>query len=117
MINCKIDIEIKSAGEILKNHDLEDGGRAQHEFATLVLKEIDPYVPFRSGELKNSATRNLSPPYKELFYNVPYAARMYYNPQYHFSGAPIRGAYWDSRMWADKSEKITSDLERFINGN
>lgn len=113
-IKVKVTLEMNDVREILTARGIESGGRVQRYIATQLVGMFDNYVPLRSGVLKGSATRNLASPYKEIIYDGPYAARMYYNPQYRFNEAPKRGGYWDKRAWADNSDNFIRNLQMFI---
>lgn len=107
-------VDLNDVNEILASHGLEPGGKIQQFVATELVKEFDPYVPFRTGVLKGSAVRELAPPYDEIVYDTPYAARMYYNPQFNFNGAPMRGAYWDRRAYSDVQDRFLGNVQRFV---
>lgn len=90
---------------------------------------MDPYVPFRTGFLKGSATRHTVIGSGEIHYVAPYAKYMYYgklmvdkitksaySPKYgskeltdvdmKYNGAPTRGAFWDKRMKAAHMKQL-----------
>ena len=75
---------------------------AQAAFAQEVAKQMDKYVPFDTGTLKNSV--HLASDYQRglLVYNTPYARRQYY---LHSQGQGVhdgrRGSYWGQRCDAD----------------
>lgn len=70
---------------------------------------IDSYVPFDTGQLKNSV--QTASKYDEglLVYNTPYARRQYY---LHAEGTDLqgdtglRGSYWGQRALADYGEAL-----------
>ena len=75
---------------------------AQAIFAQEVAKQMDQYVPFASGTLKNSV--HLASDYQRglLVYNTPYARRQYYlHPQGQRVHDGRRGSYWGQRCDAD----------------
>ena len=113
-VEIKVVLDLKPALDILQAHGLEPGGKVQHYIATQLVGMFDGYVPLRSGFLKGSASANLAQPYEEIVYSGPYAARMYYNPQFNFNGAPQRGAYWDKRAWADHSDTFLANLQNYV---
>ena len=75
---------------------------AQAAFAQEVAKQMDRYVPFDTGTLKNSV--HLASDYQRglLTYATPYARRQYY---LHPAGRGVhdgrRGSYWGQRCDAD----------------
>lgn len=96
----KIDIDLAGTEDILKNHGLQEAGAAQQFFTSEIMRLSDPYVPFRSGPLKNTVTN--APNWDGIIYNTPYA-------RYHWYGKlmvdPItkKGAFYDpksGRYWS-----------------
>lgn len=87
-------INLNDANEIIRNHGLDPGGPVQKFFTNEIMRLSDPYVPFRSGPLKNSA--HPTPNWDGIIYNAPYA-------RYHWFGKlmvdPItgKGAFYDPR--------------------
>lgn len=103
--NCVLDLS--GLDKELKKRGLEPGGIAQKFLDSEVIRLSDPYCPFRIGTLKNSAPINTVIGMGEVVYATPYARRLWYHPEYNFNGAPMRGAYWAQRMWADHGNQIT----------
>jgi hypothetical protein len=87
-------IDLDDVNQILRNHGLQDGGPVQKFFTNELMRLSDPYVPFRSGPLKNSA--HMTQDGDGIIYNTPYA-------RYHWYGKlmvdPItkKGAFYDPR--------------------
>lgn len=107
-------IDMKPITEILDKRGLSAGGKVQQHITTNLINMFDGYVPLRTGTLKGSAIRNNAPPYNEIVYDGPYAARLHYNPQYNFSEAPKRGGYWPARAWADNKDTFLYNLQQSI---
>ena len=109
----EIDIHLEGAEKILENHGLQECGPAQKFFTSEIMRLSDPYVPFRSGPLKNSVRPTLN--WDGIIYNTPYA-------RYHWFGKlmvdPItkKGAFYDpksGRFWSRPNtpkELTTKDL-------
>jgi len=95
---------------------LEAQGRVQQFIDSEVLRLCDPYVPMDTGHLKGSGTRHTRIGSGRVIYKTPYARRMYYNPQYNFQGAPMRGAYWFERMKANHKEEILKGAAKIAGG-
>ena len=75
---------------------------AQAAFAQEVAKQMDKYVPFDTGTLKNSV--HLASDYERgvLIYNTPYARKQYYlHPEGEGVHDGRRGSYWGQRCNAD----------------
>lgn len=82
--------------------DVENAkNKAQYNFVNQVRSDIRPYVPFLDGGLSNSSY--LSNDNTSIIYAMPYAARLYYNPQFNFTKThhPLAGGEWDVRAAAD----------------
>ena len=95
-----VDIKLDGAEKSLENHGLQEAGPVQKFFTSEIMRLSDPYVPFRSGPLKNSA--HMTPEGDGIIYNTPYA-------RYHWFGKlmvdPItkKGAFYDpksGRFWS-----------------
>lgn len=99
-------LDLPSAEEILGERGLGKGGTVQKLIDAEIIRRCDPKVPFRTGALKDSAQTSTAIGSGVIVYNTPYARRMFYNPQYHFNGAPERGAFWAQRMWAEDGDDI-----------
>ena len=89
-----ISIDLDDVTQILVNHGLQEGGPVQQFFTSELMRLSDPYVPFRSGPLKD--TVQPSQEWDSIIYNTPYA-------RYHWFGKlmvdPItrKGAFYDPR--------------------
>lgn len=80
-----------------------------------VIKDSDPFVPFRTGALALSAKLGTDIGSGEVVYNAPYARRMYYGLNYNFdrSGHPQAQAQWfeaakavDESKWINGAKKL-----------
>jgi hypothetical protein len=109
-----IRIDVNDVNHILRKHGLQAGGPVQKFFTSELMRLSDPYVPFRSGPLKNSV--HPSDEWDAIIYNTPYA-------RYHWFGKlmvdPItkKGAFYDprsGRYWSRPNtpkELTTRDLQ------
>ena len=134
-------IEVEVISERIADKLQQAGEAAQIYYGELLLRYADPYTPFKTGTLKNSA-------YVEgdyLIYPTPYARMHWYgkkmiDPKLKAAGfltkdgwrsrkgvkkvktdedleyneAPIRGPFWIERMWADKHDAITREISAVI---
>jgi Minor capsid protein len=50
-----------------------------------VLKDSNYYIPYREGYLERSGVRRTNPGNGKVIWDMPYARRLYYNPQFNFS--------------------------------
>ena len=115
-IELKLDPLVKMEA---KRH-LNDTGRKK--VASEVKRLCDPYVPFDTGMLKNTAQVLTD----GVLYVQPYAAVQYYTnagsgrqvltkqnaPNYKC----LRGAHWDKRMMADKGDALNKSIASFCGG-
>lgn len=122
----KITVDINTA-KILRERGLGGDNRAQVYLASEVKRLCEPYVPMQSGALKNTAV--IASDGSSLTYVQPYAHYQYAGQvlagrapkkpngkELTYSGGGMRGAQWDKRMMADKSEELVSNLKKFIGG-
>lgn len=118
MDNMSFDMKmkVKKTQLLIAARGLEVGGKTQKFIDSEVLLQSSPYVPFRKGVLEGSGTRHTNIGSGKVIYKTPYARRMYYNPQYNFQGAPMRGAYWFERMKADKLRTILDGAAKVAGG-
>lgn len=83
--------------------------KAQFALAQEAARLIDIYVPFDTGQLKNSVQTASN--YEEglLVYNTPYARKQYYlHPEGEalHGDTGLRGSYWGQRAIADVGEHL-----------
>jgi hypothetical protein len=90
----------------IKKRGLETGGKVQKFIDSEVLRVTDPYVPMDTGTLKSSGIRNTTIGEGKVIYRTPYARKLYYNPQFNYQGAPMRGGKWFERMKIDHKDSI-----------
>ena len=104
----KMTLRLNPAAQILKDHGLDVDGRAQKFLSSEVRRLCDPYVPFDTGTLKNTA--EVGQTYVD--YITPYAHRQYY----HHRGNGLRGPHWEKRMMADKGSQLVASVARYCGG-
>ena len=105
---AKIRLQIDPVDRILLKRSLNKNGAGQQFFTHEVRRLSDPYVPFLTGVLKNTATEEVN----RITYNTPYARRQYYeNP-----GTGLRGPHWTERMWADRGKEIVKSTAAYCGG-
>ncbi len=98
--------------ELLERLGLGSDRALQRVVDEAVIRECDPYVPMDMGTLKDSALINTVRGSGRVVYKTPYARRLYYNPQYHFNGQPMRGGMWFHRAMANGGrERILKELK------
>lgn len=74
--NVKIDIDF-SAGAVTKRYR-NKGNLAMTTLKNEIIKDTDPYVPFRDGDLKRSAISSIGTKKMQIVYRKVYAKFLYY---------------------------------------
>ena len=77
-----------------------DFASAQEFVDSEVLRRCEPYLPFRDGILRDSGVIATEIGSGEVRYATPYAARLYYHPEYNFDHTKNEqaGGKWFERM-------------------
>lgn len=109
-------LELDDLRAALEKRGLTPGGKVQQVVDNAVLRYCDPKVPMDTGMLKNSGPMASAVGDGLLVYATPYAAKMYENPQFHFQGAPERGAYWFIRAMAEHREDVVREAAAAAGG-
>lgn len=113
--------------KILSMRGLGKSDKARKKLAAIVKTYSDPYVPFQSGPLKNTAQIMNGGRY--LLYNQPYAhyqytgqvmsgraPKHYTGKRLNHHGAPKRGPEWDRRMMADRGDDVITAFAKAVGG-
>lgn len=93
--------------------------KAQKWLDNEVLKDCNPYVPFRTGNLAGSGIRGTTLGNGEIIYNAPYARRMYYGINFNFSkeAHPKACAQWFEKAKQEKKEAWVNGANKIIKGD
>ena len=113
-IKTKLELKLKPVREILETHGMNPGGRAQRVIDSEVLRLDDPYVPFDTGNLRQSGIRGTHLGSGEVVYNAVYAVNQYYITLDTRSYDPMRGAHWFERMKADHRGEILDAARKAV---
>ncbi|MEG1411475.1 MAG: minor capsid protein [Bacilli bacterium] len=105
---ASVRINIDDTQMILLKRKLNNNGEAQKFFTSEVKRLSDPYVPFDSGPLKNTARVDKD----KITYTTPYARRQWHEHK----GNGLRGSKWCFRMWADRGDDIVRSVASFVGG-
>lgn len=101
--------------EILLKRCLNKNGKAQALFTRECAKEMNDFVPFYTGRLKDISV-TIGADYVK--YSTPYARKQYYTNSgkgiKNHSG--LRGKLWDKKMWNNKGPTIVENIANFIGG-
>jgi hypothetical protein len=107
-------IIMSSTQKILLARYLNTDGRAQVKFTKECAKEMNNYVPYLTGRLKDMmVTINTS----DVTYNAPYAAKQYYTNTSSGRQGGTRGKMWAPRMWTAKGDGIVETIASFVGGH
>lgn len=92
--------------------------KAQRWLDNEVLKDCQPYVPMRSGNLMDSGVTGTTIGSGNVVYNAPYARKMYYGEHFNFSKAkhPQACAMWFEKAKAVNSEKWKNGVQKIVKG-
>lgn len=77
-----------------------------------VVRNMDAYVPFRTGILKKSVILGSRMGSGKLIYITPYAKKRYYETRQRKSKG-LRGGKWFHRMWAARKERIVREVKDY----
>lgn len=121
-MGTSIKLQIDPADRILLKRNLNQNGKGQKFFTHEVRRLSDPYVPFQTGVLKNTAQELVT----RIEYGQPYARRQYYeNSGTGKQGTTkhskhnykcTRGKEWDKRMWPDRGKEIVQSVAKYCGG-
>ena len=95
---------------------------AQMQLDNDVLKDSNYYVPKDSGNLEQSSVRASLIGQGLLYWDTPYARRLYYNPQYNFSkdrNSNAQGLWFEAAKASKKDgwlENIRKEYRKYFNG-
>lgn len=105
-------LSIKTGDVIKAEHGLDEGGRVQKYIDKAVIDFCEPYVPMKTGKLKESPNSCSEIGSGEVVYGVPYAQKQYYTNK----GNGLRGARWFERMKADRLSEIVEGAANAAGG-
>ena len=93
-------------------------GKAQKWLDNEVLKDCQPYVPMRTGNLMNSGIHGTKLGSGEVVYNAPYSRRMYYGKHFNFSKLkhPQACAQWFEKAKSVHKEDWRKGVQKIMKG-
>ena len=91
---------------------------AQKFLDSEVLRDSAPYVPMRTGNLMNSGVTGTDIGSGRIVYNAPYAKRMYYGVDFHFSKDkhPQACAQWFEKAKSLKKDAWIRGVNKIVRG-
>lgn len=83
-----------------------------------VLKDSDPFVPFRTGNLRNSGITGTVLGSGKVVYSAPYSKKMYYGFNFNFSKVkhPQACAQWFEKAKAIKKKAWLAGVDKIVRG-
>lgn len=93
-------------------------GKAQVFIDSEVLRRCEPYVPFKSGTLRNSGPLHTVIGSGKVKWVTPYARPQYYRKRKTVGSrtGALRGPYWFARMKAVHKKSIISGAKKVMGG-
>lgn len=114
-MGTSIKVKMNATNKILAKRHLT--GEGQIEFTKDCAREMNNFVPFRTGRLKDG-TVELGKDFVK--YNAKYASKQYYRNKgtgtQGESIGGIRGKMWDRKMWIAKGKEILNKIAKFCGG-
>lgn len=125
-------VKMNSANKIVKDHGLDENGKATEFLRNIVDRFCDPYIPYAQGSGAHLKSQKRYPNSHSIKYIVPHAHYHYIglkatgpsrpkgvrrkisNQPMKYQGAPKRGSKWDKRMMNDRGKEVCKDVENFI---
>lgn len=104
----KVTLKMDAADKVLLKRSLNKNGQAQRFFTHEVRRLADPYVPEKTGTMKNSAIEQTD----KIVYPQIYSKKQYNENR----GQGLRGKMWIPRMWADRGKEIVKSVADFVGG-
>ena len=113
----KIRLKMNDTQKILLKRHLNKNGQAQELFTKECAKQMNNYVPFDSGRLKDMSVELKT---SKIIFNAPYARKQYYTNKglgkQGLNQGGLRGKRWDRRCWIDNGDKIVKSIANFVGG-
>ena len=100
--------KIKTTEQLLRERGLHKGGRTQKVIDSEVIRCMDPFTPFRSGNMKKSAIFGTVIGSGLIKYTAPYAEDQYY----HNAGKGTQGTANGGkrgRKWFERMKPVYLD--------
>ncbi|ARJ26061.1 minor capsid protein (plasmid) [Bacillus mycoides] len=107
-----IRVNIQLDTQAIESKVLKATEKAQFALDQQVLKDSNYFIPKDTGELERSSIRFSRPGEGHIEWNVPYARRLYWNPQYSFSKQPNPNS---SGLWFEEAKaRNVTDWARIV---
>lgn len=129
-ITGKITLDMKPVNQILKAKGLTAGGDVQRFHTQNVLRRIQKYMPYRTGETIKAMIVQTDIDKPEIVLDVPHGRYLYHGKvmvgkapktvtdcplNYTKTKNPQAGPYWDRALKAAEMPAMQADLQRYVN--
>lgn len=105
-------VKQKSISDILRATNLNKKGLVQRYLDTMVARNLQPYVSFKTGTQEKSIMSSLVPGSGYVHINVPYAEYQAYSKRIHKRSGK-RGTQPFERMVSDKKNSMLEELNAY----
>lgn len=96
---------LPSVEEMIKNCGLNENGKVQQYIDNFVLRESEPYIPFKTGILRDSGS--IASGGGQVIWNTPYAHYMY---EGKLMVSPTTGSSWakkgEQKVYAEPAKTL-----------
>lgn len=107
--NVKVEFQPVAPSVLLSNLGLKQRGQVQKYFDTMVARNLQPYVSYKSGTQERSILTSLVAGSGEVHIDVPYAEYQAYSKRIH-KRVGKRGTQPFERMVADRKDYMLNEL-------
>lgn len=117
----KVKIELDEANKIIKRLGFDRSGDTQRFVTAEVLRRIQRYMPYRTGETIKLTVSQTDINIPEIVTDTPYARKLYNGVDdngkplnYTITKNPLAGPHWDKRLSQAEGGAIADSTERYI---
>lgn len=125
----KATVKMNPLSRVIRDHGLDRSGNVQRFWTSNVLRRIQRYMPYRTGETikLTIAQTNINVP--EIVTDTPYARYLFYGYamegrapkkvtarplKYTKTKNPNAGPRWDKALWAAEGSVMRRELQDYI---
>lgn len=118
-----VTVKLDSPSKIKKRIGLDKSGAVQKFWTSTVLRRIQKYMPYRTGETIKLTIAQTDINTPEIVTDTPYARKLFYgvndsgNPiKYTKTKNPNAGPRWDKALTAAEMPAMRQELQSYIDG-
>lgn len=108
---------LPTSRKLFERLGVDKNGDVQNFATDEILKRLTPYIPYQSGSLRASASKESS---TRISVKARYARAQFFGVtkkgepfDYNTTGNPKAGSHWDKRLVSDEGEAIVAKLNRY----